>query len=819
VEQIGPYTIEAELGRGGAGVVYRARDPRTGERVAIKVLLGQGGGASETARRRFSREVDALRRLDHPGVVRVRDAGQERGRPYLVLDFVEGRSLQERLDREGSLPPREAASVALALAEAVQHAHEQGVVHRDLKPDNVLLEADGTPRLTDFGLMRDLDLERSRLTHTGTFLGTPGFWAPEQARGDRAAMGPGSDVYGLGATLYAMLTGGAPHVAGSLIELLVHMERDPAPPSRLAKGLDAALDAICVRCLAREPARRYVTAGALASALRTYLETEPAVRPPALGAPTSALAGAVVVLLAVVGALAWSLVPVDPRVPAEDVVGSPVEPTQPVEPAEPPTVESAEPPPVEPVEPQPLDPHMGSTPAARRAFDRGMGLDGAGDTAGAKRAYDRALELAPDYARALGQRGRARRILGEYPGAIDDLTHAVELDPVGLPDAWIERGYARVQAGDVSGGIEDCTRAIAVAPDYWRGYHERGLWRSQAGEVDGMVEDFDAAGERGLPSAQLVRLEVGLLVSARRYETALRGVERGLDMDPEVPSLWLYRAQCRLELGDRPGGLADLRVTRWLLPVGDQTLLQVVATIGQLEANPPGRSPGDPLVEVAAVKRRVGGLEAHPRAVSALLDRGLELAPDDPELVGLRGRLRLAGGDLVGAQADLATLVDLTPESLEAWLDLGTALGKQELYALADAACTQALGVDPDSFRALYDRATWRELAGNHEGALADYDRVLVLEPSHVAARRERAGALIFLRRFEEGLAELSRALELDPHDGDTWAARGAQRYQRGDYAGCADDLGRALELLPADGSDRAGLEMIRADAQRRATQ
>jgi len=214
VRTIGPYAIEGELARGGVGVVYRARDPGLGRDVAVK-LLHAGRGAAPNLRRRFQREAEALARLSHPHVVAVHAAGEAAGCPYLVMDLVPGASLQDRLDREGPLPVREAVGLAAKIARALEAVHAAGLLHRDVKPANVLLRAgDRAPLLTDFGLAKDLDSSQTRLSKTGRFLGTPGFWPPEQARGRLSETGPAADVYALGATLYALLTGARAPVRG-----------------------------------------------------------------------------------------------------------------------------------------------------------------------------------------------------------------------------------------------------------------------------------------------------------------------------------------------------------------------------------------------------------------------------------------------------------------------------------------------------------------------------------------------------------------------------------------------------------------------------
>ncbi|RMG17361.1 MAG: serine/threonine protein kinase [Planctomycetota bacterium] len=279
----GAFRIEGRLGAGSMGEVYAARDA-TGRPVAIKRLSGVGRLDAE-ALARFRREAEATARLNHPGVVRIHSFGAHEGLPYFVMEYVPGESLAARLER-GALPAAEAARLVASVARAVAHAHERGILHRDLKPANVLLRAqDGAPVLTDFGLARDLRDRAERLTRTGQTLGTPAAMAPEQADGQREAIGPRTDVYGLGALLYAALTGRLPFAGGSLAKVLRRVLFEPPPPPRsVAPEVPAELEAVCLRCLAKAPEDRYEGAAALAEDLDRYLRGEPtwagAQRPP-----------------------------------------------------------------------------------------------------------------------------------------------------------------------------------------------------------------------------------------------------------------------------------------------------------------------------------------------------------------------------------------------------------------------------------------------------------------------------------------------------------------------------------------------------------
>ncbi len=272
---LGRFQLLAPIAEGASGAVYRAKDPTLGREVAIKVLHPHAA-RSPTQRRRFAREARALARLRHPALVAIHEVGEDAasGRPFLVLDLVSGESLQARLSRVGRLAPPEAVAIVSQIAGALGVAHAQGILHRDVKPENVLLETNGQALLTDFGLAKDVGGEASAaLTTPGRFLGTAGYWPPEQASGDLDRLGPGSDIYALGATLFAALTGRPPFLGDSIPQLiLAAQEAPPTPPSRHAPGCDAELDAIVLRCLEKDPARRFGSAPELAGQLAGYLQ-------------------------------------------------------------------------------------------------------------------------------------------------------------------------------------------------------------------------------------------------------------------------------------------------------------------------------------------------------------------------------------------------------------------------------------------------------------------------------------------------------------------------------------------------------------------
>ncbi len=262
--------LHEQLGEGGMGVVYRARDVRLDRPRAIKVIR-RGPFVGDEARDRFNREARAVARLDHAGVVRIYALGEHEGLLYICMEYLEGGSLQTRL-RQGPLEVRAAADLVRRLALAVQHAHDNRVLHRDLKPGNVLLSADGTPKVGDFGLAKLLDIDDD-LTHAGAVLGTPSYMAPEQAEGRSGDVREPTDVWSLGAILYECLTGRPPFKGETRSETLEQVKRQaPEPPRRLRPEVPAGLEAICLKCLEKEPRRRYATAGELADDLRNWLD-------------------------------------------------------------------------------------------------------------------------------------------------------------------------------------------------------------------------------------------------------------------------------------------------------------------------------------------------------------------------------------------------------------------------------------------------------------------------------------------------------------------------------------------------------------------
>jgi eukaryotic-like serine/threonine-protein kinase len=273
LEGLGRYRVEDVLGSGGMALVYRARDEELDRPVAIKVLA-DNLAADDALRKRFVREARLAAQLAHKNVAQVYDSGEADGRPYIVMEYVEGETFAELLARRGRIPPAEAVQLALQVCAGLEHAHRAGLVHRDIKPQNLLISGDGTVKIVDFGIARSS--HGTRLTEAGSVLGTAAYLAPEQAAGEDVT--PAADVYALGVVLYELLAGRTPHTAESLTQFLTRGHEQPIPALReLAPEVPETLEDVVMRCLARIPAYRPTFADALAAELASASAEVPTV--------------------------------------------------------------------------------------------------------------------------------------------------------------------------------------------------------------------------------------------------------------------------------------------------------------------------------------------------------------------------------------------------------------------------------------------------------------------------------------------------------------------------------------------------------------
>ncbi|MBA4106584.1 MAG: hypothetical protein C0485_12570 [Pirellula sp.] len=315
-KRIASYEILDEIGRGGMGVVYKAEDLRLKRNVALKVILA-GGHAGDVELARFQIEAESVARLKHHTFVQIYEVGSEEGLPFLALEYCSGGSLEDRID-ESPVTPRESAELVAKLAEAMEYAHQAGVIHRDLKPGNVLFDENGEPKITDFGLAKKVGEDDSH-TRTVSVMGSLGYMSPEQASGHTREATPAVDVYALGAMLYRLLAGKTPFEGSSTVESLqLVINGVPVPIRRLRPSCPRDLDTICLKCLEKLPANRYQSAADLADDLRRFLKGEPIAARAATPLeqlvswarrnplPTTIAVGGIVMLALMAGMMAWT---------------------------------------------------------------------------------------------------------------------------------------------------------------------------------------------------------------------------------------------------------------------------------------------------------------------------------------------------------------------------------------------------------------------------------------------------------------------------------------------------------------------------------
>ena len=504
--RIGHYEVHDELARGGMGVVFRATDTRSGADVVVKLLRVD----TEKARRRLAREADAMRRLKHPSVVTLYDLGEHQGQPYLVLPYVEGDSLDERLRREGALPLEEALDVALQIGEALQACHALGLLHRDVKPGNVLLDAKlpGRVKLTDFGLVKDTDPTPTRsagLTVSGNLLGTPGYWPPEQARGRLEEIGPPSDVYALGALIYALVSGEPPRPTGALQRALDAFATPVAP---LGERAPAWLDTLVRRCLESDPAER----PPLDTVLATLSRQRDA--PPRSGVPLTLLAGGL--LLALLAGGVWLLLDELRRHSAAQVgVAGPDRPAQATGPDAPAGATGP-------------DENSADT-LAGGLLNRGLGLLQLQRYDEAREAFDRVLKLAPQSVRAYNGRAHCAFELHDYHAALADFDRVVELGPkTGVDYANRGRTYGKLERHHEA--IADLRRALELGPNDGMTHADLGLALSMLDRFDEALEHAERAIELEPNDAFPYALRGGLQLVRGRYRQAVADIDRAFEL-------------------------------------------------------------------------------------------------------------------------------------------------------------------------------------------------------------------------------------------------------------------------------------------------
>ncbi|MCO5166360.1 MAG: protein kinase [Planctomycetes bacterium] len=743
--RIGRFIVDAELGRGGMGVVYRAHDPATGARVALKVLLH----AEAEDLLRFEREARLLAQVQHPDIVRLLELGREPGgRPFVALELVEGESLAALLKR-GPLEPLEAARLFEPLARALAHAHARGVVHRDLKPDNVLIDREGRAKLSDFGLARRTDAGASRLTATGTLLGTPAYMAPEQAAG--GPVDARADVWGLGATLYAAVTGAPPFRATSLLDSVrAVLEDEVVSPDARGVALPPDLRRVIMTCLARDPAERFESADALADALAACL-----VRP----RPRARWRRPLLLGLAAATGLGAVALAARPREPAAAAAPPPSAP-----PAAATSVAEADVP---------------SDRATLRAAAAAAEAEGWPYAAG--RAAWEDLAARGD-AHAWARLARIhRRIDGHSVTAREAVARALAADP-GEPLALVEDGYQAHFGGDRVRAAALLDAALRVAPDLADAHAlAAALERST---LRGPIAPEGAARTLRLVDRALAldpaQVEAAIILAVTLPDDDLADVQRIVDVldralegAPGNPLLLGQRGRLRVRLGHVGPGLDDLRRATALLPEDPAFAGDLALALLPLEDDEAALLALDRALDLSPNQAELllGRAEVHLRrrdlerafADANLFIRLVRDAGGEPALTSrallLRGLTRYLMGEPRAAIEDARASIAEFPLALSYALCVWACLEVDDLDG-ALAAGEEGVARHPAIPETLAGRARARLAAGQVDAALADATRAAARPEATGQVLVVHAAALLAAGRVDEALAAARRACE-----------------------------------------------------------
>ncbi len=801
--RIGPYEVLEELGYGASGVVYLARQVDLDRTVALKVLRREGGEDAERIQR-FLREAQSAARLQHPNIVPIHEVGREEDLYYYSMEFVRGMTL-ERLCAGGPATPRRALQIVLEVARALEYSHAQGIIHRDLKPQNILIPEDGRPRVTDFGLARDLHRD-SALTQEGTMLGTPSYMPPEQALGRLTSIDERSDVYSLGAVLYFLLAGRPPFEGITPFEVVTRVLHDPPLPLRQwVPAVHPDIETISFKCMEKEPERRYPTMTALVTEVERFLDGLPiSARPPSLSERVLRTArrhriatfASLIAVFAVSASVLWSAwvsLEHEERGRREQVLFQQATRIFQVL----------------------LDQQAACEREAPERF-----------AACASRVRDElqeVLSLRPDYREARLRRADLSRTLGQLDAAARDYDALMVLDPdsvelmyryQALGDAALDDGLADTHRGLVE-TAQRLARTLQTleSGDYGRASRLRlALRQGDIAAALSLSRDLMTRhGDR--PEILTLHAEALLAAGGTSLLEALSAADAALQARPRAQVQYRLRGRILLSLRRVEEAIADFWTCVRLRPEPLRVDLERLC-----RAYRSSHDPGETGYR-AALERLVS---VHPQAASGWtwlarleLDRGdldraaiaveraHALTPGDPAVWAERIRLEVHRAGVPAAveillerieRADRNWIADASVESLAR---LSRGLIEAGLRPRAAEVAAEIARKRPEEAELRAADAFAALAIGNTRQALAAFDAALALRASEPGWLRGRARALFWLERADEGLDSLVSAVGLDPGDAEALLELALLHEYRGREEAASESLRAAALAVP----------------------
>lgn len=845
---IGPYEVVEEIGRGGMGVVLKAHRQDLGKTFALKVLSASGPSGQEAVAR-FLRESRALAKIDrHPNIVTVYDVGHLGPEPgesegpaggsglhYFAMECVEGGSLEALLDQE-SLAPRRAARIAAKVARALAHAHDNGIIHRDIKPGNVLLTPEGEPKITDFGLARDA-ASQTRVTTSGTAMGTPVYMSPEQAQGKTSEVGPLSDVYSVGAMLYELLTGLPPFDGESAAQVIFKViTRDPRRPRSVQPSLHPELEAICLKAMEKEPNRRYASSEALAEDLERWLEHRPVLaRPPGL------LSGAwkrvrrnrgisLAVAVAIAGVLAAGVFGVRSLMISAETAR---EETRRLE-----------------REREALR-HLEEGQKHLEEADRFRFMHGVEPKAmkasleRALEAFTRAVESDPNNAQARHLRGRAYFLLGEFGKAESEFTACLQLHPDFQP-ALALRGQARINlALNLRGGRLHSGYTVDQEGNYKADLMQTVLppdteeARRKRKEAAADLESALRVSTDRKRTARLRAMTAFVTFDGKGgLEEALRLLDEAIEADPTDPDNFVDRATLMVLTNDPPTALAAAEKAAQIAPnhwKAQKVLAEALAITGEYEEALQAsrralllrpdlplllRSHGEYLMALGRYEDAVAWFRdvrgRYPETLipslgtclfilgevdeaESIYRRALKENPDFFVNWGNLGGLFLVQGKLEEAVDYLDRALELFPDDVAFLTNRAVALSRLENFEDSQRDFDDVLALRPGHVPALQNYAVMLHRAGRYEEAFETNEKALAIAGETAGLLHNKGDILCKLGRPAEAVAAFDKALALKPENPHTWFGKGQALAMAGRMEEALPPLEESLRLEPGD--------------------
>ncbi|MDQ7780338.1 MAG: tetratricopeptide repeat protein [Planctomycetota bacterium] len=839
------YRLIALLGQGGMGKVYKAWDCKLKRLVALKQILSEGTTDANQIER-FIREAHAAAKLEHPNIVPVYDVGEHAGKHYFTMRFIDGvplNKLRPHAPAEGGdasgpdgtkLTVRRALEIIRDVARALDYAHKQGVIHRDIKPHNIILDSKGIPFVMDFGLAKDVSaVGKTKLSITGALMGTPGYMSPEHTKGVSSLVGPASDQFSLGIVLYELLTGRTPFTAEGLYELIREIcEKEPERPSRvlLAAAEQAApsgenegksagsastgsrtpssrlririprdIETICLKALEKDPHRRYGSMSEFADDIDRFLNGEPitartatameklwrkAMRRKSTLVPTAAA-----VIITLVVALWFAL---ESARKEQDYLRLVNDARQ---------SENA----------GRIEDALGLYEQARQLKpDEADAVAGAGrcrDTIGVKQqadAHRQQRAAARDAARVFYE--RAKGLIKFDPAsdnAIVELDKAIEADPA-YAEAYYERGNIRWNKHELDKAVADLTKAIENDARLVNAYRDRALVYEEMGETQKAVDEF----------VLIVKLDPGsdaghfangnILMNKKEYPRAIEEFSEALKLNPALFWAMCNRSFSRIQVGDLQGAIDDCTQAIKLNPAFSMAYNNRAIAyffMGDVEramadtdmAVTLGPKDHRNYVNRGIVRRETGD----PDGAIKDFDEALKHGPETVLILSNRGLACAAVGDLAGAIADYDRALEIDPKSTEVYCNRGVVRRRRGDLKGALEDYEAALEFDPKCAAAYIGRGVVRREVGDLDGAITDGMKAAELDPKAADPHNNLGLAYADRGDFDKAIAEYSEALKLKPRHKEALANRGIARANKGDLDGAISDVDGALSLDP----------------------